>query len=301
MAKVQLIVEQPITSTAWTRGNLKRGDVVWVDDGEPARHLIEHGLCRWPAAAKKVEDGKPMRRPDGWPTDRFAVVERAWEGATVVCIAGGPSLTHAQLQIIADARAAGRCKAIAINDAYLVAPWADICYFADARWWEWHTKGIAKAWPWVRFSEQEVRQAFAAFAGQKVTIGDTGMMVADADVFMLHNQSSEVCSELGLSETPNALRTGSNSGYQAVNLALLAGAKRVALVAYDMRYAGRKTHSHDGHPIKQPEGSYLQFARNFASMVPQLGKLGVEVLNCTPDSAIDAFKREALARVLADS
>ncbi|MDZ4253989.1 MAG: hypothetical protein U1A72_15575 [Sulfuritalea sp.] len=184
---------------------------------------------------------------------------------------------------------------IAVNDAYLVAPWADICYFADARWWKWHTDGIAKKWPWVSFTAEEVKKAFAEFRGQKVTIFNTGMLVADPTVFMLHNHGSDE-----LSEKPNGVHTGSNGGYQAINIAVLAGGNPILLVAYDMRFQQGKSHSHNGHPLKHSESAYLGYANRFGSMLPQLKRLKVEVLNCTPGSAIKAFQfvplEEALCR-----
>ena len=194
-------------------------------------------------------------------------------------------------------RASG-ARTIAVNDQYLVAPWADILYFADTRWWEWHHAGLEKKWPWVRFSAEQVRTAFARFAGQKVTIDGTGMMVPDPDVFMLHNDGVSGKHD-GLTECPNALRTGSNGGYQAVNLAVLAGAKRVLLLGYDMRFPDGRSHSHNGHPSRHPETNYSQYAKHFATMLPDLVRLGVEVINCTPGSAIQCFPVAALESVLA--
>jgi len=203
-------------------------------------------------------------------------------------IGGGPSLTREQVELTR-----GRARVIAVNDAYLIAPWADVCYFADTRWWKWHSDGIAKRWPWAAFTAEQVKAAFAAFAGQKVTIENTGMMCPDADVFMLHNYENK-----GLSERANGLHTGSNGGYQALNIATLAGAALVLLIGYDMRYDGKRTHSHNGHPTGHPESAYSNYAKNFSTMLPQLAKLGVKVINCTPGSMVTAFPRGDIASVL---
>ncbi len=119
------------------------------------------------------------------------------------------------------------------------------------------------------------------------------MMVADPAVFMLHHTS-----EPGLSEKPNTLHTGSNSGYQAINLAFLAGARRILLLGCDMRFANGKSHAHNGHPHKHPESAYTGYARNFASMLPQLKKSGVEVVNCSMASAIGCFTKMLLEQAL---
>lgn len=303
MQRTQLIVDTEVASTAWF-GPKKPGDVVWVTP-EAARHLVENGICRFPKV--EVDPSKPittaqlpLRHADGFPIDRFAVVEKAWAGETVVCIAGGPSLTQAQLATVEAAQREGRSKVAVVNDQYLVAPWADLLYFADARWWEWHHNGVvAKSWGWAKFSTAEVQQALRDFRGQKVTIGDTGRMVADPNVFMLHNETSASGNTGGLSERPNAIRTGTNSGFQVINVVTLAGAKRIALLGYDMRYHNGRSHSHNGHPLTQPEADYIGFAKKFSTMLPALEKLGITVVNCTPGSAIDAFQRGDIASVLA--
>ena len=210
----------------------------------------------------------------------------------MVCIGGGASLTaeDVALAVASDARI------IAINDAYLIAPSADVNYFADARWWKWHTDGIAKRWIWASFTKEEQRERFASFAGIKVTIENTGAMVADPEVFMLHNAGNT-----GLSAEPNALCTGSNSGYQAINFAVLAGASRILLLGYDMHFAGTRSHSHNGHPLAVPEGIYVSFAPKYRSMLPHLEARGVSVVNCSPGSRIDAFPKASIESILSTS
>jgi len=272
---IQLIVVSRIDSCIWC-APAKVGAVVWVNTQEAARHLIEHGFCKLPevqGAGGGRRKKKPLRRSDSWPLDRFAVVERVWEGETVVCVGGGPSVTAEAVALARD-----RARVIAINNSYLLAPWADVCYFADGRWWEWH----------------KAKPEFMAFAGQKVTIEGSGLMVADPEVYMLHNFGSS-----GISEKQNGLHTGSNSGYQAINLAVLAGAKRVLLLGYDMRFQDGRSHWHGDHPIKVPENNYRHYAALFGGMVPQLKRLGVEVVNCTPESAIAAFRFGAMDKELA--
>lgn len=180
---------------------------------------------------------------------------------------------------------------------YLVAPWATVCYFADTRWWDWHHNGrVVKVFSWRRFEKTEVRDAFAAFAGQKVSIENTGALIPDADVFLLHNYGWD-----GLSDKPNGLHTGSNSGYQAINIAYLAGAKRIILAGYDLRFPGGRSHAHNGHLIPVGEDRYHQYAKTYATMLPQLAKAGVEVIQTTLDSAVQCFTNRKLDEALACS
>lgn len=150
-------------------------------------------------------------------------------------------------------------------------------YAADLRWWEWHA------------SDPDLRR----FEGQRCTIMNTGGSNRDAEVFLLHNYGIEA-----LSDKPNGLCTGSTSGYQAVNLAYLAGAKRIALIGYEMHFPGGRSHWHAGHPVKDLSSNYERWARNYQSMLPQLSVAGVEVINCTPDSRITAFRKDSLESVL---
>jgi hypothetical protein len=107
----------------------------------------------------------------------------------------------------------------------------------------------------------------------KCTIQNTGSEVTDAAVHVLRN-----------------------GGYQAVNIALLAGAGKVVLIGYDMKYgAGGKSHWHDGHPLKVPEQWYTQqYARSFVAFAD----CGVPVLNASLDTAIKALPRVPLEEAL---
>lgn len=78
----------------------------------------------------------------------------------------------------------------------------------------------------------------------------------------------------GLSDDPRFLCTGGNSGYAAINLAYLKGAKIIHLIGYDM----------DG-----PEDKYRQWIPRFRSMLPQLQAHGVQVLNHNINSRVNAF------------
>lgn len=170
-------------------------------------------------------------------------------------------------------------RVIAVNDCYLLAPWAEVLYFADAKWWRW----------------QRERAEFRAFAGQKCTIFATGNQIDDAKIHILRNAGPE-----GLSADPGALATGSTSGYQAVNIAVLAGPARVVLLGYDGRQgADGRRHWFGDHPDRT-EPPYQNMIQRFRTMIGPLKALGVEILNATPGSAIDAFPRVDAASVLPD-
>lgn len=193
-----------------------------------------------------------------------------WPGATVAILAGGPSLTRADVDFCR-----GRARVIAIKNTIELAPWADVLYACDAKWW--------KAWPET-----------SAFAGPKYGLE---RVRGRADVVALQQAGKD-----GLSDDPGALATGGNAGYQAINLAVHFGAKKIALLGYDMkpnadgRHRWHVTHRyHRG--IVAPD--YAHFLARFKTIVEPLKALGVAVINCSRTTVLDVFPKMTIAEALA--
>jgi hypothetical protein len=195
-------------------------------------------------------------------------VPRLWPGETIVCVASGPSLIAADI-----ARVRGKARVVVINTSYKMAPWADVLYACDAKWWKWH-KGAPD------------------FGGLK--FGMEKLCARWPDVMVLKNTGTE-----GLEVQPHGLRTGGNSGYQAINLAVHLGAARIVLLGYDLQRTGGREHWHPDHPTKT-RSPYTQFVKRFSSLVAPLAELGIEVVNCTRQTALACFPRRALEEVFPD-
>jgi hypothetical protein len=210
--------------------------------------------------------------------DGYSEVLRAWEGETVAIFATGPSLTQEDVD---------RCrgfKTIAVNDAYRLAPWADVLYFADYQWWNWHKD----------------REGFRSFPGVKVTIEQSaGLAPFDETMHALRNLNN-VGGRDGLSLDPRGIKTGKNSGYQALNLAVLLGAKRIYLLGFDMKFKAGKAHFFGAHPAPNFESEFREFAKRFSTLENPLKEIGVEVLNATPGSLIEAFPKVSLESLVTD-
>jgi len=161
---------------------------------------------------------------------------------------------------------------LAINDAYRLAPWADVLYAADQGWWKWH-------------------QGVPSFTGPKYAM-QAG--AAEWGVTVLRNTGDE-----GLERDPCGLRNGRNGGYQAINLAVHLGATRIVLLGYDMQaFKGQPSHWFGEHPDgnRAPYDTYRHY---FQTIVAPLQALGVTVLNASRTSALDCFPRVSLAEALA--
>lgn len=196
-------------------------------------------------------------------------VPRLWPGSTIVCIGGGPSLTPEDVAALR-----GRAGVIAINNAYHLAPWADVLYAADRKWWGWE-KG-APTFPGLKYS----------IAPMPATLYP--------DVQVLRNTGAS-----GLDLDPTGLRTGMHSGYQVINLAVHLGATRVLLLGYDLDVApDGRAHWHQPHP-DQHRSPYLQMREAFPSLVEPLAAIGVTVINCSRRTALTTFPCAPLADELA--
>jgi hypothetical protein len=186
----------------------------------------------------------------------------------VVILASGPSLTQDDAN-----RVRGNAKSIVINNTYALAPWADMLYACDYRWWKHYRP---------------------TFYGLKVCPHEG----ACKEFGLIHIPGK---SKPGLSLSKDCIHFGGNSGFQALNIAVLSGAKRIILLGFDMQPSrSGAMHWHQDHArIGNPQrNSFNRWLRAFHEAAPQLTKLGVEVLNCTRDTALDVFPRARVEDVI---
>jgi len=100
----------------------------------------------------------------------------------------------------------------------------------------------------------------------------------------------------GLSTTQGEVHSGGNSGYQAINLAYLLGATRIILIGFDMRWTGGKAHWFGNHPEGLTNQEPDRYIKAFRTIKPD--KYGLEIINCSRATALDAFPRRNLEDVL---
>jgi hypothetical protein len=185
-----------------------------------------------------------------------------------VCVGGGPSLTAEDVDYVRDKADA----VIAINVAWRLAPWATALYAADAPWWR-KNDGVP------------------GFAGLKYTLDRHAGMFPGVTV--LRNTGLQ-----GLDLDPTGLRSGSNSGYQAINLAVHFGAARILLLGYDMRRGpsgARNFHTEHSPQQAQP---FARWIRRLEELPPIVSSLGIQIINCSRQTAVTCFPRQALREAL---
>jgi hypothetical protein len=198
-----------------------------------------------------------------------------------VCIGTGPSLTMQQVEI---ARKKGYTLA-GCNRVGLDVPDLAVLYGCNYDFWAVYAdrlKGPAEKWTTNRVA---------------------------AETFWL-NWIDEKDAQ-GLSTDLRYVHHGHGSGYSLVNLVYLLGATRIVLLGYDCKYA----HDYDGKQrtigslprhyfgeyepelqhwpsVSVREGVHVQLVELYKSVARQAA---VEIINCTPDSAIECFPQVNIA------
>lgn len=95
--------------------------------------------------------------------------------------------------------------------------------------------------------------------------------------------------------------SGGNSGFQALNLAVQWGARRILLIGFDMTDAsgvhwyGRNSWHQANNPN---ESNFKRWIAAFGAAAPVLAKMGVEVINCSVHSAMKCFPRRSIEDAL---
>ena len=83
-------------------------------------------------------------------------------------------------------------------------------------------------------------------------------------------------------------------------LATLLGAKRIILLGFDMKAAADgRMHWHEDHPVRTPANVFTQsMLPAYKTIVGPLEERGIEVINCSLDSALTVFKKMPLDEAL---
>ncbi|MEI9964383.1 MAG: hypothetical protein WDM92_06425 [Caulobacteraceae bacterium] len=103
-----------------------------------------------------------------------------------------------------------------------------------------------------------------------------------------------------LHDEPGVIGAGGCSGFQALNLAVQFGARRIALVGFDARVdRGSHWHGDHGGGLHNPsEATAASWRRHLDAAAPALAALGVAVINASPLSLLQAFPRAPLEDAL---
>lgn len=212
--------------------------------------------------------GAPKVKPGGILPSVFG---RGWTHC--VCLASGPSLTQAQVDLVAAARP--QWRVLVVNNTWERMPDADVLYACDQSWWQVHAPTVrerfhGECWTASRFIAHRERLHHVRCVGAP-----------------------------GLSKEIGVVHSGHNSGYQAVNLAYLFGAQHILLAGYDMQFTYGMSHWHGDHVGLLHRGLNTSlWIKSFEPLATDLADAGVRVVNCSISTALDCFPKGDLAACL---
>lgn len=202
-------------------------------------------------------------------------IPREWVGQTTFILGGGPSLLLAAQVVDLENELRRYGRVIAINDAFLMSPFADVLYFGDLDWFEDNRADLS------RF-----------YGGRIITrccpAEDWQRFVRRPMCRLARNMA------VGLSNNSNAL-AGWCSGSNAINLAYLFGSNRIVLLGFDMK--GKNWHQRHKRE-KKPDCYKQDFIPYLVRMAKALEKTKCKVINATAGSALKCFPYQPLEEIL---
>lgn len=176
-------------------------------------------------------------------------------------VGGGPSLQGFDFSRLRGARI------IAVNRAFEYLPFADILFSMDNRY----------------YGEIRMTKEFRGFRGRKVWINTMNFHYEGVETLKIYDVP-------GMSPSvASGISTGGNSGYAALNLALLLGADPVYLLGFDFKAANGRSHFHPGYRfVSHPEKLDAWRAR-LEAVAPSILATGRRVINLSTNSALTGF------------
>lgn len=163
-----------------------------------------------------------------------------------------------------------------MGDAYRLCPDADYLYHCDRDWWNLHLDPIHAGFEGALYTQHHK-------PGDKEWAESLGITAIEGR----HVE--------GLGH--DAIHFNDNSGAQGVNLAYLLDATRIVLLGFDMQNTDGQAHFFGDHPPQLSTGNYGVFVERFTQLARDLSTAGVEVINCTRQTALYQFRRATLEEV----
>lgn len=169
-------------------------------------------------------------------------------------------------------------RVIAVNQAFRLGHWVDVCFFGDHQWYKWNA------------------QRLQHWGGLLVSCVTETMRMGPAKERIRYLGRGK---RNGLDQRPNMVAWAKNSGTAAINLAYHLGASRIVLVGFDGGPEGggkpKRHHWHNDYPDMGPKfNPYGKWGNVFNYVQLDATRLGLEIINANPDSVIEAFPKVEL-------
>ena len=201
---------------------------------------------------------------------KVEIIPKLYENCQAIIAAPGPSLTPEVVEHLRSVK--HKYAIIGVGDAYKLIDFMDEHYACDGKWWKFHGPKINK-----------MRPGLSSWCHDEEGLNYGAKQV-------------NTTKSKGFSTDPKIIHQGSNSGFQALNLAYHFGFVRMYLVGYNMQRVKNKTHFFtDREPSLAVESPYNKFVQNYNLIQADIRE---RIINCTPDSALTCFRKTHLKNVL---
>ena len=191
----------------------------------------------------------------------------------VFVLGGGPSINETNLDPIKS------YPVIGTNASVFLGDWVDIVFFVDDRFYNWHSEAIDNFPNRVIHCCSNYKDKFEYL--EKVPAPS---QVAKADPIVWNKKKIAYFTN-----------NGGNAGASAIALACKLGAKQIILLGFDFKTKGGRHNYHDYHNHTPQKNIYQQkFLIQFKRLAEETERLGIRIINATPDSALDVFPQESL-------
>lgn len=171
----------------------------------------------------------------------------------------------------------GRTRVVVINNSWQLAPWADMLYASDPRWWDSEIVGYG-------------RHALRDFRGMMVTQDANAAKHHKLHLIRLWGQEQDKHANEMKFDEPGVVGRGGNSAFHTLNMIAQFGCRRILLVGLDLH--GQHWHGAHAQPCRDAQPDTLnKWAARFDMQEPVLRARGIEVINCSPRSALKAYQR----------
>jgi hypothetical protein len=193
----------------------------------------------------------------------YVIPKPVWQGMDVYIIGGGNSLRDFNWGLLRS------CKTIGCNDAYTLGfDICKICLFGDAKWYNSHAEALKKYVGSIYCGEPKLFNKNLPNKIQHIRRFASGLQT-------------------------NGVGWNGNTGFMAINLALLLGAKTIYLLGFDMKRVHNKSNWHENNLDKNVDSVYQKFI-NWSSFVERDWKAkfrNVGIFNITDDSDLNIFPK----------
>lgn len=221
-----------------------------------------------------------------------AQIPRRYAGETAIIAGTGPSLTPESIKLCNDARAKGKVRIFAANRAHELFD-CDVMHACNSAFY--------LLW-WHLLENKEF---------EKWTTDSSTQTIPAVDLNHLPVVYIKTKQEPGLSCDPSYICHHHGTGPMLVNIAYLYGCTKLILIGWDMRYPGkvddrnynkpRRYLGEDkltllGWPKTGPDGERPVLIKEMETIKPE--EYGIEIINCTPNSALKCFEMRPLSECL---